>query len=175
MIDIRVAGPSDAALLAEIGAETFAETYGSANDASDMHAYVSAHFSPALQARELADPANSFLVAEAEGTPAGFARLRARVPPAPHQAARPIEIVHFYARAAWIGRGVGAQLMQGCLDEAVARGADLIWLGVWERNPRAIRFYEKWAFLQIGKKQFQVGTDVQDDLVLARAPSRPPR
>ena len=60
--------------------------------------------------------------------------------------------------------------MEACLASARADGSDLVWLGVWEQNARALAFYAKWGFREIGKKHFTVGSDVQDDLVLARAP-----
>jgi ribosomal protein S18 acetylase RimI-like enzyme len=58
--------------------------------------------------------------------------------------------------------------MQACLTEAESAGCDLIWLGVWEHNPRAIGFYRKWGFRQVGAQRFQLGAELQTDLVMAR-------
>jgi RimJ/RimL family protein N-acetyltransferase len=58
--------------------------------------------------------------------------------------------------------------MATCLAEITARGADVAWLGVWERNPRAIAFYRKWGFAEVGAHTFVVGDDPQRDLVLCR-------
>ena len=84
------------------------------------------------------------------------------------ESSRPIEIVRFYARTRWIGRGVGRGLMEAVLREARARGHDRVWLGVWERNERAIAFYKKWGFIKVGSQPFQLGNDIQTDLVMAR-------
>ncbi len=170
LVEIRLAVAADAALLASLGAETFSETFAADNTPEDLRAHLARHFAPEIQARELADPGTRFLIAEVDGESAGFARLREGPPPAAHGAAHPVEIVQFYARARWIGRGVGSALMERCLSAAREDGADLVWLGVWERNPRARAFYAKWGFREIGTKTFTVGSDVQDDLVLARAP-----
>jgi ribosomal protein S18 acetylase RimI-like enzyme len=58
--------------------------------------------------------------------------------------------------------------MGACLGEIAARGADVAWLGVWEHNPRAIAFYRKWGFVEVGEHTFPVGDDPQRDLVLCR-------
>lgn len=79
-----------------------------------------------------------------------------------------MEIVRIYARKEWIGRGVGAQLMKTSLREAENAGCDVVWLGVWERNLRAIAFYRKWGFEQVGTQVFQLGDDMQNDWVMVR-------
>ena len=64
--------------------------------------------------------------------------------------------------------GVGAALMQHCVDLAASRGRDWIWLGVWERNVRAIAFYSRWGFTDVGSQSFQLGADLQTDRIMAR-------
>jgi GNAT superfamily N-acetyltransferase len=80
------------------------------------------------------------------------------------------EIQRLYVDAKWHGKGVAHALMDSLLDAAVAGGADAVWLGVWERNPRAISFYAKRGFSVVGEHVFVVGSDSQRDLVLARSP-----
>jgi diamine N-acetyltransferase len=165
---IRRATKSDNTLIAELGAETFAEAFGADNTAEDMQVYLKASFAPAIQAAELADAATVFLIAEVGGQAAGYARLRESRPSAELDAARPIELVRFYARTPWIGRGIGAALMEASFQEATARGCDVMWLGVWERNQRAIAFYRKWGFLEFGTHGFMLGKDLQQDILMAR-------
>jgi ribosomal protein S18 acetylase RimI-like enzyme len=172
-VTIRMATSPDNGLLANLGAETFADAFGADNTPENMRLYLSKCFAPDVQAAELADPFTLFLIAEIEGEPAGYARLREGGPPAALSASRPLEIVRFYARARWIGRGVGAALMRATLREAHARGCDAIWLDVWERNPRAIDFYRKWGFMEFGAQPFRLGNDVQRDLLMARPVSLP--
>ncbi len=137
-LTIRHAAPADNTLLAALGAQTFRHTFGPDNTPENMAAYLAASFSPEKQAAELADPATVFLIAESGGEAVGYARLKEGAAPACIHGSRPIEIVRFYSRPDWIGRGVGAALMTACLAEAEKRGCDTIWLDVWERNPRAI-------------------------------------
>ncbi len=59
--------------------------------------------------------------------------------------------------------------MRACLGEAIAAGADVVWLDVWERNPRAIAFYRKLGFAENGDHVFPLGNDPQRDIVMVRA------
>jgi GNAT superfamily N-acetyltransferase len=133
-----------------------------------MSAYLAASFSPDRQAAELADPRSVFLIAELGGEVVGYARLKEGQAPESIQGLRLIEIVRFYARKEWIGRGVGAALMGACLEEAEKRGCDVIWLDVWDHNPRAQAFYRKWGFVLVGAQTFQLGEDLQNDWLMQR-------
>jgi GNAT superfamily N-acetyltransferase len=167
-IHIRHATPTDNILLANLGRQTFSDSFAPDNTPEDMAAYLAGSFSPQIQAAELADPNTVFLIAELDGETVGFARLKEGLPPACITGVHPIEIVRFYSVKAWIGRGVGPALMQACLDEARQRGCDSIWLDVWERNPRAIAFYRKWGFIEAGTATFKLGADLQHDLLMQR-------
>lgn len=168
-IGIRIAEPGDQGLLAEIGARTFRQAFARDNTPEDMAAYLAASFSPALQAAELADPDSTFLLAEAQGETVGYARVLRAPAPVCIPGLLPIEIRRLYAVGSWIGRGVGAALMRACLAHALHRGCDVIWLDVWERNAPAIAFYTRWGFEEVGSQPFVLGSDVQRDLLLARA------
>ena len=170
---IRRATPADSARLSEIGARTFADTFAADNTPEDMAAYLAASFSPERQAAELAEPRGLFLIAEAAGQTAGYARLREGAPASIASGQRPMEIVRFYALKDWIGRGVGAALMAACLAEAERRQCDTLWLDVWERNTRARAFYARWGFVEAGTQSFQLGSDLQRDIILQRPTTIP--
>jgi ribosomal protein S18 acetylase RimI-like enzyme len=80
-----------------------------------------------------------------------------------------VELVRFYVDAAWHGRGVSHSLMKEALDYAANAGHDVMWLGVWQQNTRAIAFYRKWSFEIVGDKRFLLGSDLQTDFVMSRA------
>ncbi|MCJ7677665.1 MAG: GNAT family N-acetyltransferase [Anaerolineales bacterium] len=167
-IHLRQATAKDNRLLAELGARTFGDTFGPDNTPEDMAAYLASAFGPRQQAAELADTGTVFLVADVEGESVGYARMKQGPAPACIIGQRPVEITRLYAIAPWIGRGVGAGLMRGCLARAQQRGCDVVWLDVWERNTRAIAFYRHWGFADVGTQPFVLGTDVQHDLLMAR-------
>ncbi len=164
----RYAVSADNLLLAELGRRTFADTFAKDNTPENMAIYLEASFSPQKQAAELADPHGRFLIVESQGQPVGYARLHSGPAPACIGGQRPIEIVRFYSIREYIGRGVGAYLMQACLDEAARQGCDVVWLDVWEENPRAIAFYKKWGFTEAGRQDFQLGEDVQHDWLMRK-------
>jgi ribosomal protein S18 acetylase RimI-like enzyme len=168
IIRIRSADLSDAVLLAEVGESTFRDTFGPANTPEDMAKYLARSFGESIQASELKDPSNSFLVAEVSEQPVGYARLQSGPAPSAVTGSHPIEIVRFYSVKEWIGRGVGPMLMHECLRVAGETGRDTIWLDVWEQNARAIAFYKKWGFEVVGNQSFQLGDDMQNDFLMAR-------
>src|SRR6266480_4728127 len=166
---IRQATASDAALLAQLGAATFSETFAADNTPEDMAAYLAASFSPEQQAAELAQALTTFLIAEIDKVAVGYAMLHAGVPPQQAISEQPVELVRLYVSKEWHGRGVGELLMQACLDLARQQGYRNLWLGVWERNVRARAFYRKWKFQEFGEHDFQLGEDPQNDILMARA------
>jgi diamine N-acetyltransferase len=168
-VTIREAAPGDAEMLARLGAKTFSDAFAAFNTEADMAAYLESAFGPAIQAAELEDPAGAFLVAESGGEAVGYARLRGGPAPECVAGPEPVEIERVYVLQEWKGTGAAAALMTACLEKARARGFRTIWLGVWERNDRAVAFYRKWGFDVVGSKVFVVGSDPQNDLVMERA------
>ena len=166
---LRRANAADAGLLAELGARTFYDTFAADNKPADMAAYLAAAFSPEQQAAELADPRACFLLAEIDGRAVGYAALRASDVPLCVMGGKPIELVRLYVAQEWHVQGVGAALMRACLAEAQQAGYQTMWLGVWEHNRRAQRFYRKWDFNVVGEHIFQLGADPQTDLLMERA------
>jgi diamine N-acetyltransferase len=168
----RAARPDEAALLSEIGATTFTETFEAANTPEDFAAYMAAAFGEEIQRAELASHDTTVFFAERAGDVIGYVMLRERTPPrgvAPDDA---LEIARLYARKRALGSGVGAALMQRAIAEAAGRGKEAVWLCVWDRNERAIRFYESWGFHRSGTQPFLLGTDLQTDLVMVRRLAR---
>lgn len=155
-------------MLAELGARTFSETFLEQNDPADVAAFLAATYAPDKQAAELADPATIVLVAELDGAAVGFAKLHAGPAPDCVVGPRPIELARLYVSRDQLGRGVGEALMSRVVEEAERAGHATLWLGVWERNERAQRFYRRWQLDVVGSHVFVVGSDPQTDLVMSR-------
>ena len=166
---VRKATRSDASLLADLAARTFAETFGAVNTAEDMALHLERSYGEEIQRRELEDARLTYLIAEVDGAPAGYALLRAADAPPCVAGATPIEIQRFYVDAPWHGVGVAAALMRACEREAERLEHRTLWLAVWERNARAQRFYEKMGFRAVGSQPFVLGTDTQTDRVMERS------
>ncbi len=166
-ITIRRAKTVDAGQLADLGARTFWQAFGADNNPEDMQTYVAAHFSPAQIGQELDSTSATFFVAEVSDKQVGYAKLNQGATPDCVRSSRPIELERIYVDRAVLGTGIGAGLMQACLAEARARGFGTVWLGVWEKNHRALRFYRRWGFRKVGAHTFVLGKDVQQDQVMA--------
>lgn len=167
---IRPAGTTDAEPLAALAAQTFKDAFASENTADDIESYIRESFSTERLRAELADPHNLFLLAfvgEAD-FPVGYAKLRTGTPEASVKGADPVELHRIYVDRSAIGHGVGAALMRTALDTARRRGHRTLWLGVWDRNQRAISFYERWGFEVVGDHMFRLGSDHQTDLIMER-------
>lgn len=166
---IRRGEARDAETLAEFAARTFAETFAAANRPEDIAAYLPSAYGTAQQANELADPNIVTLIAEADNVIAAYAMLRHGSVPecVPHEC--PVEVWRFYVDQLWHGQGLAQQLMAAVHNEAALLAARTLWLGVWERNDRAIAFYQKCGFHDVGAHDFWVGADRQRDRIMVAA------
>jgi GNAT superfamily N-acetyltransferase len=169
-MSLRIATPADARTLARAATALFVDTFGAANRPEDMNTYVASAFSEGHQRAELSDVDSRVWLATIGEDVVGYAHVRRSPAPSGISGARTraIEIARIYAGRRWHGHGLGAALMEACVATAKEWGGDVLWLGVWERNPRAIAFYEKHGFQVVGDQPFLLGTDLQRDLVMAR-------
>lgn len=169
---IRAGRDGDAAPLAAFGARTFAETFGAGNRPDDLQAHLSNAFGLQQQTHELLDPNMITLLAYRGEVLVAFAQVQRKDPPACVAAPRPIELHRFYVDRPAHGKGIAQQLMRAVHDAARSFDATHLWLGVWERNPRAIAFYKKAGFTDCGSTVFHVGPDPQTDRVMIAPVSR---
>lgn len=165
-VTIRAAILPDAERLAALAEQTFRDTYAAENSPANLALHLARNYGLAHQSRELADRTMTTLVAEHDATLIGYAQLLQHPAPGAVTGPHPIEILRFYVDRAWKGLGVGRLLMAELKAEARRLGAGSAWLGVWQRNLRAIAFYEKCGFVTVGETVYVVGEDRQSDLVM---------
>jgi ribosomal protein S18 acetylase RimI-like enzyme len=164
---IRPAVPADVDALVALGARTFRATYREISDAAEIEDYVREYFTPSAVSGWISGART--LMAEAEGVPVGYAVLsRDEAPPCVAGPA-PVKLWRLYLAEDGQGRGHGATLLQACLAEACTMGGRTLWLGVYDRNVRAVAFYERWGFRQVGTNDFEFGGRLYADPVMARA------
>ncbi|TCJ14031.1 N-acetyltransferase [Flaviaesturariibacter flavus] len=165
---IRTATVADAELIADISRQTFYDTFAPDNDPADMQLFLEQQFTRGRLLLEVGRPGLTFLIASVNRSVAGYVKLRDARPPAGVGGAA-LEIARLYALKDFIGKGVGAALMGESLRIAGALQKKWVWLGVWERNARAIAFYERWGFEKFGECDFLLGRDVQRDWLMKRS------
>lgn len=168
---IRRGSVVDAPALAAFAAHTFADAFGADNRPEDMHAHLQSAYGIAQQTRELEDPAVTTLLVDAGEALVGYAQIRRKAPPACVIVEHAIELHRFYVDRPAHGRGIAQRLMAAAQDAARAFAGSHLWLSVWERNARALAFYRKAGFVDVGSADFFVGRDRQSDRVMvARIP-----
>jgi len=167
---IRALATADAAPFSAFAERVFRETYQDGYDPADIDDYVAHAFSPMQQTLELNEPGARVLVLEdAENGMLGYAHLRQTPPPAALAGRFALEISRFYVDRPWHGRGIARMLMSACIAEARSRGADALWLMVYQNNARAVAFYEKSGFRRSGTAQFKLGRRIDDDWVMVQS------
>ena len=170
---IRRAAAADASQLSELAERTFRDAFSAQNTEENMDLHCAEAFSPALQSAEIANPDILTFVAELHGKLIAFAQLHMRpATPACVSASPVVELHRIYVDRGFHGKGLAGELLDAVMQAAEGNGAAAIWLGGWEHNPRAIRFYQRCGFTQVGDHVFVVGTDPQRDLVMVRPLTR---
>ena len=156
-------------MLADLARTTFYDAFADTNDAADMALHLKRAYGVSQQTTELQDPGITTLLVEQDGAAIAYAQLRDDHVPECVTGPSPVEVWRFYVHRDWHGRGVAQALMDRVKVEARQRGAQTLWLGVWERNDRARAFYAKCGFADAGEHIFLFGTDPQTDRVMTMA------
>lgn len=169
-IKIRRADLKDAEILAKIGWQSFDEAFADhpKNHPDDMRVYMNDAFSVETIASDLLDEKTVYLIAELDGEAAGYAKIKLDARETGVSGKSLLEVCRLYALDKFIGKGIGKNLMLAILKIAEETERDTIWLGVWECNFRAQKFYEKFGFEKCGEHVFQLGNDPQIDWILQK-------
>lgn len=168
-IKLRRAKSEDSAALANIAEQTFRDTFAAQNETSELELHCAKHFGRKNQLQEILDPNVLTVLAHVDDELAGFTQVHLNSPHAAIPNERLSEIHRFYVSADYHGLGVAQELMGEVLASMKHGNSSYVWLGVWERNPRAIAFYEKYKFEAMGEQTFLFGSEAQRDLIMARA------
>lgn len=158
----------DLSSLRKIAIQTFEETFAADNTPENSAAYIANALSPERLGSELDNPASAFYLALENGEAVGYIKINEASAQTDLNDGQSLEIERIYVARQFHGTGCGRQLLDKAIACAVEGGKKYIWLGVWERNPRAIRFYEKNGFSKFGEHIFQLGNDDQLDYLLRK-------
>lgn len=154
--------------LQAIARATFYETFAAMNTPENMTQYLEYDLSVEKLTAELNDPASNTYFAQLDGDIIGYLKLNVGAAQTENVDPGGIEIQRIYVKKEFHGTPVGKTLLNFAIDLAVKANHSFIWLAVWEKNPRAIRFYEKNGFVTFGSHIFQLGEDAQTDILMRR-------
>lgn len=165
-ITVRLTSIEDLDELQKIGRLTFAETFASENSEENMREYLENGFSREKLTAELYDPNAEIYFAVAEERVIGYLKVNVGSSQTEMKDENSLEIERIYVLSEFHGKKVGQLLYEKALELAKAKHMRYVWLGVWEHNSRAIRFYEKNGFVQFDQHIFILGDDKQIDLMM---------
>ncbi|WP_286777207.1 GNAT family N-acetyltransferase [Sphingobacterium sp. UBA2074] len=159
---------TDIDLLQQIGKETFIQTFSDTNTEENMKTYLTEGFSREKLLAELCHDESEFYFAVLENNVIGYLKINTGQAQTENQSPQALEIERIYVLQEFHGRKVGQLLFEKALDLAQKKAVSFIWLGVWEKNSRAINFYRKNGFVAFDKHIFQLGDDKQIDIMMKK-------
>jgi ribosomal protein S18 acetylase RimI-like enzyme len=165
-VHIKKAGAEDTEAIVSLSVATFRETYGSQNTEENILVHVQEHFNPEKIRSELNEPDFRFYLATIEGAPVGFMKLRSNRQPRGIAEKRCLEIQRIYVLQEYQGASVGSELVKLAKEIAQKEHFQVIWLQVWQKNEKAIRFYHKSGFVIYETTSFLLGKEMQADYLL---------
>jgi diamine N-acetyltransferase len=155
-------------LLRDMHIRTFRDTYAEFNTEEDMQLHIATVFSPDRLLAEMEDPRIGYYMAYLGDIPVGFTRVNQAGVQTDVNDPKSLELERIYVEKEWKGRKFGDQLMEHAMGLAREAGMHYLWLGVWEKNLPAIRFYERNGFAIFGTHHFVLGSDPQSDWLMRK-------
>lgn len=165
-IHIAQANEGQAELVAELARKTFMETYAEPANLENLKLYVDSHFTLEQISAEFADPNFRFFIAWIDGKAVGFTKIRKDRQPKGITMLKSMEIQRIYVLQEFQGFSVGKELMKMIKELARAEGDQVLWLQVWQKNDKAIQFYQKAGFVVYETTTFEFGREIHQDFLL---------
>lgn len=165
-IEIKRITLCDINKLQDISRRTFFETFSESNAKEDMDNYLESSFSSAKLTSELNNPNSEFYFAQLDNNVIGYLKVNYGESQTELKDSKALEIERIYVVKEFHGKNVGQLLYKKAMQVAMNIDAVYIWLGVWEENPKAIRFYKKNGFVEFDKHIFKLGDNEQTDIMM---------
>jgi diamine N-acetyltransferase len=167
-LQIRKASIRDVSILKEIGRQTFYETFHDTNTEENLTTYLDQSFTDEKLKQELSNPSSRFYIATKGDKVVGYLKVNFGQAQTEFRFDGWFEVERIYVVQEFWGKSIGQALLNFAINLASEQESSCVWLGVWEKNHRAIRFYEKNGFVPFDRHIFQVGDDSQWDLLLKK-------
>ena len=165
-MSIRTIGIDDVVALQKIARETFSEMFADYNSAENLKKYLDEKFTVTKLSEELNHPHSTFYFAQIGEDVVGYLKTNTREAQTELKDLNAFEIQRIYVLQAYHGKKVGQLLIEKALEEARRTTCNYVWLGVWEENHRAIRFYSKNGFIKFDIHIFKMGDEEQMDWLM---------
>lgn len=164
-LTIKAASLADASILATLGATTFYDTFRPYNSEEDMQTYIAKAYDEQTIHQNLQNPNIHYVLVYENKQAIGYLKLLLKVG---HEklSGQCIELEKIYVLQSHLGSGAGKVLMDYAINFCKGHQYDHLFLGVWEENKRAVRFYEKNGFVVFATRSFTLGSTVCDDFIM---------
>ncbi len=167
-IQICEAAVKDAAVISQIGAKTFIDTYETDGYNAELRTYIDQYFTENNMLKILRTKQSTVFMIEVNTESVGYCRLTNEQSLECVNTQSPLEIEKFYIDRQWHGKGLAQELMVYCEDFARSNDFTGLWLTVWKYNARAIAFYKKLGFKDIGTYYVQIGSGKHENRVMLK-------
>jgi putative acetyltransferase len=174
----RRATVADLSALVAVSLDTFVETFAHLNDPADFEPYVAQAFDPQRIEQEVQDPSSIFYFVENEGVTLGYFKINLnrtpfddpdalfQITPDAYRDVPMSELQRIYLYKKYHGLGIASPMLDEVESVARQHGSERLWLGVWDANAQARRFYAKRGFEEFGAHLFVLGSDPQTDILM---------
>ncbi|MBU6343215.1 MAG: GNAT family N-acetyltransferase [Bacteroidetes bacterium] len=167
--NVRVATPGDLETVRAFAESTFRTAWESENDPAKFEVYCKKAFSTAQIASEINNPETTFLLAYSKGVLCAYMKLNFNRPVETLEPYKCLQIERLYVLESIQNSGLGSHLLQLAHKEAQNGGFQWIWLSVWTKSARSIRFYQRHGFEIFGSEIFWVDDDPQKDWLMKKS------
>ena len=165
-LEIKPVQENEIEQLVQLAKTTFVHTYAHLNNPENFEKYLEHHFNLAQMTAEFNDPDSAFFFAKQGEILYGYIKLNRGQAQTDQRLENAVEIERIYVKPEFKGQQIGRKLVEYALEFGRAKKLNWLWLGVWEKNPNAIGFYEKMGFKQYGTHDFIMGSERQCDFLM---------
>lgn len=147
---------------------TFVEAFKGANDPDDFQSYLRTAFSKTQLEHELKNPDSHFYFVNLSDETIGYLKINIGGAQSEFKDELGMELERIYVISSFQGQGFGEMMLDFVEAEAQGLKKAYLWLGVWERNTRAIKFYERNGYAKFDTHPYYIGKDKQTDWLLKK-------
>ncbi|MEQ8627429.1 GNAT family N-acetyltransferase [Ekhidna sp.] len=165
-VTVEIVNKDQLATLRALCLDTFTETYGSQNTKSNLENYLETNFNHSQLKNELDNPQSEYYFVKVDGTIAGYLKVNVGDAQTEIKEQNGLEIERIYVSKAYQGQRLGQALFEKAMERAWFHKTTFLWLGVWDQNTNAIGFYERNGFKTFDTHVFQLGDEMQTDLMM---------
>lgn len=167
-MEIRLAELTDLPNLVELSRHTFTQTFGAGYPPQDLANFLDSAYTIADYQKQILDPdSNVWVLADADKL-YGYVTAGNCILPHPEAKNDDGEIKRIYLLSDFQNQGWGTRLFETALNWLISAGKSTLWLGVWEENYGAQRFYQRYGFSHAGEYQFIVGESRDREFIYRR-------